>query len=501
MSRLGGWVQMQVQPLVAGETMEPKLPLGYRRGLDLCSAIVALLALAALVGWASGWTRLASFGRGWVPMSPNTAACFLLLAAGGFAVGRPRARGGALVAVAAVAAIAGGRLLEYVLHVELGADRWLFDVPAESFGLAPVGRMGMFSAFNLLTAAAALAFLAWRRQRTAELVAGLLGAAVGLEGLGFGLGYAHAIPTQYARAMAMSLPSALAFAAFGVGVVLRATGTTLQRQRALEAALREANRDLEQRVRQRTAELEVRNRELQDFAYVASHDLQEPLRKVQAFGDRLADRWGEALGSEGQDYLRRMRDAATRMRRLIDDLLSFSRVSTRGRPFAATQLRRCAEEALTDLEARIEQTGATVELRALPTIEADATQMRQLFLNLVGNALKYHRPGEAPRVRVWAEGDGLPRNGSVRLLVRDEGIGFDERYLDRVFAPFQRLHGRGVYEGTGIGLAICRRIVERHRGTITARSAPGAGATFEVTLPARQPTDNHQPANRQEVAS
>ena len=494
---------MSAEPLAVAQLPQPELPPAYRRAMDLSCAIVAALAAATLAGWATGWLRLASFGAGWIAMAPTTAVCFLLLAGGAFAVGRAR-RGWTLLAAATVAVVGAVRTLEFLANFDLSVDRWLFDVPAANLGLAPIGRrMAMFSAFNVLTAAAALALLAWlRRSRITDLAAGLLGAAVCLEGVGFALGYAHGAPYHYVTdAIPMALPTALAFAAFGAGVVMRAAGATLQQQWALERALRQANVVLEQRVRERTAELEARNRELQDFAYVASHDLQEPLRKVQAFGDRLADRWGEALGPEGQDYLRRMRDAATRMRRLIDDLLSFSRVATRGRPFVPTPLRFCAEQALADLEARIEQSGGKVELGPLPAIEADPAQMCQLFQNLVGNALKYHRKGEAPRVRVWAEGDGLPANGSVRLFVRDEGIGFDERYLDRVFTPFQRLHGRGEYEGTGIGLAICRRIVERHRGAITARSAPGAGATFEVTLPTRQPVASGEPSTLQEAVS
>jgi light-regulated signal transduction histidine kinase (bacteriophytochrome) len=217
---------------------------------------------------------------------------------------------------------------------------------------------------------------------------------------------------------------------------------------------------------------------------VASHDLQEPLRKIRAFGDRLAKRAERELSTESQDYIRRMSHAAERMQRLINDLLMFSRVQTRATPFQPVNLDVVVSEVLGDLETRIEQTGAVVEVGPLPTIMADPLQMRQLLQNLLGNALKFHEPEQPPRVKVGAEqvpGEG-PGAGLWRVTVEDNGIGFDEKYLDRIFNVFQRLHGRGVYEGTGIGLAICRRIVERHGGTLEAHSSPGKGSTFVVTL-------------------
>ncbi len=274
------------------------------------------------------------------------------------------------------------------------------------------------------------------------------------------------------------------------------------------AVSRERERDYAASLEQRTAALEGANRELQNFASVASHDLQEPLRKIQTFGDRLSDRCAEGLGETGRDYLERMRGAATRMRTLIDDLLSFSRLQTRAKPFEPVNLAEVAVEVVSDLEGRIQDTGGRVDLGDLPTIEADPTQMRQLLQNLIGNGLKFHRPGVSPVVTVAAEpeaagpdlrtgpdaygpparnGDGLPHGRFWRIMVRDNGIGFDEKYLDRIFDVFQRLHGRGEYEGTGIGLAICRRIVTRHGGRITAESVPDRGATFVVTLPERQP--------------
>jgi two-component system, LuxR family, sensor kinase FixL len=243
------------------------------------------------------------------------------------------------------------------------------------------------------------------------------------------------------------------------------------------------------------AQLARSNRELQDFASVAAHDLQEPLRKIQAFADRLRDKCEADLSDEGKRYLERIENAATRMRRLINDLLAFSRVTSRGRPFEMVSLNDVANEVVQDLEAQIDSVGGRVVIAELPEIDADRTQIGQLLQNLIGNGLKFHAE-TAPVVKVSARlltGRSSPgvrdrgRGAWCEISVKDNGIGFDEKYLDRIFTLFQKLHGRDEYEGTGVGLAICRRIAERHSGTITARSKPGQGAEFIVTLPARQP--------------
>jgi light-regulated signal transduction histidine kinase (bacteriophytochrome) len=252
---------------------------------------------------------------------------------------------------------------------------------------------------------------------------------------------------------------------------------------------------LESQVRERTAELQRSNEELEKFAYIASHDLQEPLRKIQAFGDRLKTKCHNDLSENGKEYVDRMHAAASRMRRLIDDLLTFSRVTTQQRPFSRVDLQRLVTDVLSDLDLRLHQTGGTVEVGNLPVIDADATQMRQLFQNLLVNAVKFHRPDVPPVVEVEAESfdqliDGSASEESIpmyRITVRDNGIGFEEKYRDRIFDVFQRLHGRNQYEGTGVGLAICRKIVERHGGSITASGREGEGATFTVVLPASQP--------------
>jgi PAS domain S-box-containing protein len=248
-------------------------------------------------------------------------------------------------------------------------------------------------------------------------------------------------------------------------------------------------------------ELARSNAELEQFAFVASHDLQEPLRKIQAFGDRLKAKCDAANLTDGRDYLDRMQGAAARMQTLIFDLLTFSRVISRTEPFVPINLNQVVRDILSDLEVRIEKTGGRVEIDELPTMEADGTQMRQLLQNLIGNALKFHAPNKPPVVRVTSRMLPVPAIFSTsdatneapppmcEIAVTDNGIGFDEKYLDKIFAVFQRLHGRQEFEGTGIGLAVCRRIVDRHGGNITARSKPGEGATFVITLPLKQKSE------------
>lgn len=243
------------------------------------------------------------------------------------------------------------------------------------------------------------------------------------------------------------------------------------------------------------AKLERRNRALRDFAYIASHDLQEPLRKIRSFSSLVLDDYGEAVAGSGRHYLERMHDAAERMSRLINDLLVYSRITTRANPFEPVDLETVAQNVRNDLDLQIKDVGGTVEVGSLPTVEADPTQMRQLLQNLIGNGLKFHKPDVPPRVRVQATvepaSEELQQAGRLdasctqvcRLTVSDNGIGFEESHKDRIFTPFKRLHGRDEYEGTGMGLAICRRIAERHGGDISVSSRPGEGTTFTVLLP------------------
>lgn len=250
----------------------------------------------------------------------------------------------------------------------------------------------------------------------------------------------------------------------------------------------------ETQLEQYTAELKRSNEDLEQFAYVASHDLQEPLRKIRAFGDRLINRYKSQLDGQGEDYIRRMQSASTRMQTLIEDLLAFSRVSRNNDVFQSLDLDQIISEIKDDLDIQIKIEGADFKIGRIPRVTGEKTQIKRLFQNLINNAIKFHKLNEAPVVEVTGMkitplqirrefGIMLPENSYVIISIKDNGIGFDERFTEKIFNIFQRLHGRTEYEGTGIGLAICRKIVVNHRGFITAKSKEGVGSEFIVILP------------------
>ena len=287
----------------------------------------------------------------------------------------------------------------------------------------------------------------------------------------------------------------LIFAAFALAAMValllgwRAV-LTAHELRETNGRLAGVNRDLSDAnaaLERRASELARSNEELDQFASIASHDLQEPLRKVRTFTEQLKVMEADHLSERGRDYLERANSAAERMQNLIEDLLRFSRVSTQGRPFVQVDLGETTRAVLVDLESQISDTGATVRAGSLPVIQADPLQMQQLLQNLISNALKFRKEGVPPEIDIGGSVDAA----MATLTVSDNGTGFDQRYAQRIFRIFERLHGRSEYPGTGIGLALCRKIADRHGGTVAADGEPGKGAVFTVTLPLSQPGHQH----------
>lgn len=240
---------------------------------------------------------------------------------------------------------------------------------------------------------------------------------------------------------------------------------------------------LQWKVDQHALALERSNNDLKDFASIVAHDLQEPLRKIVTFGDMLKEKI-VVTDEQGCEFIERMQKSTVRMQNFINDLLDFSKVTTRAKPFEPTDYRVVICQVLEDLETRISQTGGVINLRDLPILDSDPFQIRQLFQNLIGNALKFHQEGVPPVININSQRG--TDNKSWDITVEDNGIGFNEKYLSRIFLPFERLHGHSEFEGNGMGLAICQKIVARHGGTITAKSTPKKGSTIIITLPEEQ---------------
>jgi len=278
-----------------------------------------------------------------------------------------------------------------------------------------------------------------------------------------------------------------------------------KRTRELTAANKKLKKEIEEHkkteaaLEERTKELARSNAELEEFAYIASHDIQEPLHIIQAFCDLILTKYSQGLKDKALDYLARIQKASERMHNLIENILILSRVRKKKIHYVMTDINKIIKEIVVEQQLAIDKIEAQLKIEKLPAIEADPIQIQQLFGNLIGNALKFHSTEKKPEIMIYseiikpAENSGMESNEiknktetMCRIIIKDNGIGFNNKNAERIFQPFERLHSHSSYEGTGIGLAICHSIVERHKGTITADSAPGVGSAFIITLPLRQ---------------
>ena len=254
----------------------------------------------------------------------------------------------------------------------------------------------------------------------------------------------------------------------------------------LEHKLKRYSEELENRVKERTYDLARSNKDLEEFAYLASHDLQEPLRKITTFADRIIEKQN-SLNAETRDYLERMQKAAGRMAEYIHDLLEYSRITQVPILYQRVSLKNIVSQVLDDLSDQINSQNANIHVGELPTLEVDSVQFPKLIQNLISNAIKYHREGIAPLINITSS--FLEKTKEWQIEVSDNGIGIEEKYFDRIFKPFERLHGRSKFEGSGIGLAICKKIIQRHNGEITVQNNQPYGTTFVVSLPEKQSPD------------
>jgi len=263
-------------------------------------------------------------------------------------------------------------------------------------------------------------------------------------------------------------------------------------RRMLERSLELTSHELNEKTAQievQKEELERSNAELEHFAYIASHDLQEPLRTVQSYVQLLRKRYADKLDADAQEFMTFAVEGATRMRSLIEDLLTYARLSSRARPFERVALGEVVDEVLRALKLRLDEKHAVIEHRDLPTVTGDRRQLGQLLQNLIANAVKFHRPDAHPKVTIAAE----RRDAEDVISVADDGIGISPEYRDKVFVIFQRLHSRDEYDGTGLGLAVCKKIVERHGGRIWVDGEVGSGARFSFTIPRRAEPSRESP--------
>jgi light-regulated signal transduction histidine kinase (bacteriophytochrome) len=250
----------------------------------------------------------------------------------------------------------------------------------------------------------------------------------------------------------------------------------------LQQQIEQSNRDLQRHaaeLAEANTQLAEANTQLEEFAYIASHDLQEPLRMVTSYLQLLGNRYHDELDDDAEEFIGYAVDGATRMKQLINDLLAYSRVATRGRPLEPTDCEQLLEQVLSNLEVTIKENEALITHDPLPTVMADHTQLTAVFQNLIGNAIKFHAARQ-PQVHVSAR----QKDNEWFFSVTDNGIGISPEYTERIFVVFSRLHTREEYSGTGIGLAICKKVVERHGGRIWVESQPDHGSTFHFTLPA-----------------
>ena len=514
------------------------------------SVLVILIGSAVLVGWLLNIQLLKSAAPHLIAMNPLTAVLFILCGVGLLhATGPNRKAPDKVVLICGAIVLLGGaeKVAECVFGFDLNFDQLLFHKEVNSPSPFGPSEIGMNTALAFICCGLALLLLdveIRREFRPAQAFIVIVGLMALLVLIGYGY---HVLPlSAIGSQLPMALNSAISFELFSLAALAArprrglmtvitsdTTGGAMAR-RLLPAAIliplvlgalrfsseKHGFFEIEsgislfafanivlftgviwwnakllfhaegerlaamEKLKQTSADLERSNTELQQFAYVASHDLTEPLRMITSYLELLSSRAEGKLGAEEREFIGYAVDGARRMRTLIEDLLAYARVDTRGRPLEPTDTERVLETILANLKVAIDESGAVIEHEPLPTVEGDKIQLAQVFQNLLGNAIKFHGKAQ-PKIHIGAR----RINGEWLFHIKDNGIGIDPKNFSRIFVLFQRLHTRKEYPGTGMGLAICKKIIERHGGKIWAESKPGEGTTFFFTIPVRNETE------------
>jgi signal transduction histidine kinase len=515
------------------------------------SLAVIFIASLVLVGWLLHVQVLKSVERGLIAMNPFTALLFIIAGCALIRAGqRYRKRPDIIVIICGIIIVLGGaeKIAECVFNFDLNLDKMLFQRQVNSPGPYGPNEIAMNTALSFVCCGVALLLLdvqmksGFRPAQTFIIIVGLM-ALLALIGYGY-----RVLPLySFASRLPMALNTAICFELFAIaalavrpsrGLMMVITSDTTggaMARRLLPAAIfiplilgavlfssekrgffatelgislfafanivlftaviwwnakllfwaEEERLKAMEKLKRTSADLERSNTELQQFAYVASHDLTEPLRMVVSYLELLNSRAGEKLDDEEREFIGYASDGARRMQHLIQDLLAYARVDTRGRPLEPTDSERVLETVLVNLKPAIAENHTVVEHDHLPTVEGDIMQLTQVFQNLIGNAIKFHGKVD-PKIHVGAQ----RQNGEWIFHVSDNGIGIDPKNFDRLFVLFQRLHTRQEYPGTGMGLAICKKIIERHGGRIWVESRQGEGTTFFFTIPVKNGSGN-----------
>ena len=453
-------------------------PISRYEKLSSCFAALGIaVSGAALVGWFSGSVILKGIRPGYIPMAPNTALVFLVFGTVLIVSTRRSTRclyGIRIIVILATTMVA-ARLSEYLTRRDLSVDRWLFRFPAEQLGLAPVGKMAFFTASTFLLLGTGL-FLFTFSKRWTNNAAQALAVLVMFVGLAFSLGYLYGKPLTYDwYSIPMALNTAICFSLNGAALLIRASLPDIKERRTVRTALQKAH-----------DELERANKDLEAFSYSVSHDLRAPLRAIDGFSRILAEDHSNQLDPDAMRVLSVIRTNTRNMSKLIDDLLAFSRLGRKQLERSPVDIDALAHAIADELRATPPERALRFEIEPLGTAAGDHSMLRQVFVNLLSNAVKYSKDKAAATIKVGS----YVQNGESVYYVRDNGAGFDMNYADKLFGVFQRLHTAEEFEGTGVGLAIVQRIIQRHGGRVWAEGKVNEGATFYFSLPGKETNRN-----------